>query len=38
VWRDPQTFYRHHPVQPLTLLAFVLLSAGITSGLLLSGT
>ena len=37
VWQDPQTFYRHKPVQPLTLLAFVLLSAGITTGVLLGG-
>ena len=35
-WQDPQTFYRHRPVQPLALLAFVLLSAGITTGILLS--
>ncbi len=34
-WQDPQTFYRHRPVQPLALLAFVLLSAGITTGILL---
>jgi 1,4-dihydroxy-2-naphthoate octaprenyltransferase len=34
-WRDPQTFYRQHPVQPLALLAFVLLSAGISIGILL---
>lgn len=33
-WQDPETFYRHRPVQPLALLAFVLLSAGITSGIL----
>ncbi len=36
-WQEPQTFYRHRPVQPLALLAFVLLSAGITSGILLTG-
>ncbi|MCB1689370.1 MAG: prenyltransferase [Halioglobus sp.] len=35
-WQDPQTFYRHQPVQPLALLAFVLLSAGITAGILLA--
>jgi 1,4-dihydroxy-2-naphthoate octaprenyltransferase len=34
-WQDPTTFYRHRPVQPLALLAFVLLSAGITGGILL---
>jgi len=34
-WQDPLTFYRHRPVQPLALLAFVLLSAGITTGTLL---
>ena len=37
VWQDPQTFYRHKPAQPLALLAFVLLSAGITTGVLLGG-
>jgi 1,4-dihydroxy-2-naphthoate octaprenyltransferase len=37
-WQDPQTFYRHRPVQPLALLAFVLLSAGITTGILLAGS
>ena len=36
-WQDPETFYRHRPVQPLALLAFVLLSAGITTGIVLSG-
>tara|TARA_R110002072_G_scaffold108486_6_gene235392 strand:- start:612 stop:1526 length:915 start_codon:yes stop_codon:yes gene_type:complete len=35
-WQDPHTFYRHRPAQPLALLAFVLLSAGISSGILLS--
>ena len=35
-WREPQTFYRHHPAQPLALLAFVVLSAGITTGIMLS--
>lgn len=34
-WRDPDTFYRHHPVQPAALIAFVLLSAGISAGILL---
>jgi 1,4-dihydroxy-2-naphthoate octaprenyltransferase len=32
VWRDPETFYRHKPAQPLALLAFVLLAAGIAIG------
>lgn len=36
-WQAPQTFYRNRPVQPLALLAFVLLSAGITTGVLLAG-
>jgi 1,4-dihydroxy-2-naphthoate octaprenyltransferase len=36
-WRDPESFYRYRPVQPLALLAFVLLSAGITTGILLGG-
>lgn len=35
IWQDPQTFHRHKPAQPLALLAFVLLSAGITAGILL---
>ncbi|MEZ5503554.1 MAG: prenyltransferase [Halioglobus sp.] len=34
-WEDPVTCYRHRPVQPMALLAFVLLSAGITTGILL---
>lgn len=37
-WLDPVTFYRHRPAQPLALLAFVLLSAGITTGILLGGS
>lgn len=37
IWQDPKTFYRHRPAQPLALLAFVLLSAGITTGILLGG-
>ena len=36
-WRDPLTFYRYRPVQPLALLAFVLVSAGIATGILLGG-
>jgi 1,4-dihydroxy-2-naphthoate octaprenyltransferase len=36
-WQDPVTFYRHRPVQPLALLAFVLLSAGISTGIVLGG-
>ena len=35
IWQDPDTFYRHKPAQPLALLAFVLLSAGITAGIVL---
>ncbi len=34
-WQNPETFYRYHPVQPMALLAFVLLSAGITTGIVL---
>ncbi len=34
---DPQTFYRHKPVQPMTLLAFVLYSVGAASGVLVGG-
>lgn len=37
-WQDPVTFYRHRPVQPLALLAFVVLSAGITTGVLLGAS
>jgi 1,4-dihydroxy-2-naphthoate polyprenyltransferase len=37
VWQNPNTFYRNRPVQPAALLAFVLLSAGISAGILLSG-
>ena len=33
-WQDPDTFYRYRPAQALALLAFVLLSAGITTGTL----
>ncbi len=36
-WRDPLTFYRYRPVQPFALLAFVLVSAGVTAGVLLGG-
>ena len=34
-WRDPETFHRSRPVQPAALLAFVLLSAGISAGILI---
>jgi 1,4-dihydroxy-2-naphthoate octaprenyltransferase len=34
-WRDPLAFYRRHPAQPAALLAFVLLSAGISVGILM---
>lgn len=33
--RDPHTFHRHKPVQPMALLAFVLYSAGVTTGVLI---
>ena len=33
--RDPATFHRHKPVQPMALLAFVLYSAGVTTGVLI---
>ncbi len=33
--RDPQTFHRHKPVQPMALLAFVLYSAGVATGVLI---
>jgi 1,4-dihydroxy-2-naphthoate polyprenyltransferase len=35
-WQNPETFYRHRPAQPAALLAFVLLSAGICAGIVLS--
>jgi 1,4-dihydroxy-2-naphthoate octaprenyltransferase len=38
VWRNPATFYRYQPAQPLALLAFVLVSAGISAGILLGGS
>jgi 1,4-dihydroxy-2-naphthoate octaprenyltransferase len=34
-WRDPEAFYRRHPAQPAALIAFVLLSAGTSLGILL---
>jgi 1,4-dihydroxy-2-naphthoate octaprenyltransferase len=34
-WKNPESFYRSKPVQPAALLAFVLLSAGISAGTLL---
>lgn len=37
-WQDPETFYRYRPVQPMALLAFVLLSVGTTTGILLGGS
>ncbi|MBP6682011.1 MAG: prenyltransferase [Halioglobus sp.] len=33
--RDPASFHRHKPVQPMALLAFVLYSAGVATGLLI---
>lgn len=35
VWRAPEDFYRHHPVQPAALLVFVLYSLGAGAGMLL---
>lgn len=35
VWQDPQTFYRHKPVQPMALIAFLLYSAGAGTGVLI---
>lgn len=35
-WRDPHTFHRHRPVQPMALLAFVVLSAATSAGILLA--
>jgi len=37
-WQNPAAFYRQRPVQPLALLAFVLLSAGIATGIVLGGS
>ena len=37
-WQDPETFYRHRPAQAFSLLAFVLLSAGISTGIALGGS
>ncbi len=36
-WVDPNTFYRHKPVQPLALLTFVLYSVGVSVGVLVGG-
>ena len=35
-WQDPETFYRHRPVQLAALLAFVLMSVGVSAGILFS--
>jgi 1,4-dihydroxy-2-naphthoate octaprenyltransferase len=35
VWRQPETFYRLHPVQPAALLTFVIYSLGAGFGMLL---
>jgi len=32
VWAEPETFYRHRPVQPAALLTFVVYSAGVAAG------
>jgi len=37
-WQNPETFYRQRPVQALALLAFVLLSAGTSTGIALGGS
>ena len=37
VWRDPEAFHRHRPVQPAALASFLLYSAGAGSGVLLGG-
>jgi 1,4-dihydroxy-2-naphthoate octaprenyltransferase len=34
-WVQPETFYRHHPVQPAALLTFVLYSIGVGAGVLI---
>jgi 1,4-dihydroxy-2-naphthoate octaprenyltransferase len=34
-WRDPATFHRHRPVQPMALLTFVLYAVGAGGGVLL---
>jgi hypothetical protein len=34
-WQNPVTFYRTRPAQVLALLAFVVMSAGISTGVLL---
>jgi 1,4-dihydroxy-2-naphthoate polyprenyltransferase len=34
-WREPDSFHRKHPVQPMALLTFVLYAAGVAAGLLL---
>jgi len=31
-WRDPETFYRHAPVQPAALLTFVIYAASVSFG------
>jgi hypothetical protein len=36
VWADPETFYRHHPMQPAALLTFVLYAIGAGTGLVLA--
>jgi hypothetical protein len=37
VWtlRDPESFHRHKPVQPAALIAFVLYSIGVSTGVLI---
>jgi len=35
--QDPESFYRHKPVQPAALLSFVLYSAGVSAGVIVGG-
>jgi 1,4-dihydroxy-2-naphthoate octaprenyltransferase len=35
-WQNPDSFYRSRPAQPAALLAFVILSVGISAGILLA--
>jgi 1,4-dihydroxy-2-naphthoate octaprenyltransferase len=37
-WREPETFYRHHPVQPMALLTFVIYPAAVCAALNLAVT
>ena len=35
--RDPESFHRHKPVQPMALLAFVVYAAGVSAGIMVGG-